>query len=995
MNSYLPTATAMRSVHASFIGRTGWYFSKFSYSLLPLIALLFVSGGVWGQAAGDFRSRQSGDWNQSSVWERYDGTNWIPQSPFPEIAATASSAKTVIAGTTHTVSLPSGIEIGDLLLIFWTDANTDNTDPGDPAGWTQLYSNTAANRIRKAWYRISVDGMEGATLDITAGAERSAHVAYRIAQGTYQGMPAVPAGPASGNSVTPNPPSLTPGFSTTNTLWIAAAHSAGDLSVITSPTNYGGQVSASSTGIGNPNALMITASRELDIATEDPDPFTGYVVNRQWAANTVAIHGVMVTGSPSDASGEITIRSGHTVTVTAATTIDQCIIEAGGLVTVNAGQTLTIADGTGTDLSVNGTVVNSGTITMTGTAEFNAASRYEHAQDGGSIPVATWDATSTCEVTGAVATTVTGVSLNQTFGNFVWNCAGQTGNLNIATAAGTMSIAGNLEILDTGTGRVHLNQTTLAVMGNFIQSGGTFRLVNTINPRTLNVGGNFELSGATTLFIVKNGAGAAALNIDGNFTQTDGTFDQRTANTTSTSVVAVGGDFNLNGGTYDISGINAVGNLNVAGNFSHTGGTLTETAGGIGNGVITLDGSAMQTFTTTGWGALDRINFVLDNSGDGVQLLSPLTINANTSLTFTDGIVDGNGNLVTFNDNAITSGASNASFVNGVVRKIGNDAFVFPIGKGTTHRPLTISTPSGMTTLQAEYFIGDAEVEESASFTPVMGVLEAISNKEYWNLSKISMDAATVTITFGWNGASMADDMDRDNLRVARFSSMDLEWVAEGGTTSMDDPEVGGTITSGMISSFSLFTLGSSVANNALPIELLAFTATAKGKTVQLDWRTATELNNAYFQIERSTNGRDFEKIGKVAGAGTSHAPLDYAFTDQLPKTGWNYYRLKQVDFDGEFSYSPVQAVQMGKDGSIRLQVFPNPANDELNLKTDRLIEPADRLEIYDYTGRQVMSFSAADAVNAPVVISQLPAGTYMLRLRTAEGISSAAFVKQ
>jgi len=101
------------------------------------------------------------------------------------------------------------------------------------------------------------------------------------------------------------------------------------------------------------------------------------------------------------------------------------------------------------------------------------------------------------------------------------------------------------------------------------------------------------------------------------------------------------------------------------------------------------------------------------------------------------------------------------------------------------------------------------------------------------------------------------------------------------------------------------------------------------------------------------------------------------------------------VDFDGEFSYSPIQAVLMGKAGEVRLQVFPNPANNELNLKTDRLLQAGDRIEIYDYTGRQVLHVSASDAVSAPIAVSQLPAGTYIVRLRTAEQTVSVSFVKQ
>ena len=163
---------------------------------------------------------------------------------------------------------------------------------------------------------------------------------------------------------------------------------------------------------------------------------------------------------------------------------------------------------------------------------------------------------------------------------------------------------------------------------------------------------------------------------------------------------------------------------------------------------------------------------------------------------------------------------------------------------------------------------------------------------------------------------------------------------------------------------------------------------------MELEWRTASELDNAFFAIERSANGRDFQEIGKIAGAGTSATPLDYTFTDEFPLEGQSYYRLRQEDTNGQFSYSPVQAVRMGKT-TFSLQLFPNPVSNELNLKTDRLIAPGDRLEIFDYTGRQVLRFAASDAVAAPVDVSQLPAGTYIARLRTASGFVNAAFVKQ
>ena len=125
-------------------------------------------------------------------------------------------------------------------------------------------------------------------------------------------------------------------------------------------------------------------------------------------------------GTPNNTSGVITIQNGHTVTVTVSVSVDQVIVNAGGQVTVNPGQTLTIANGAGTDMTVIGTLVNSWTITTTGILAFGSGSTYQHAQNGGTIPTATWNAASNCNITGVSNSIPTG--LNQTFGNFTWNC---------------------------------------------------------------------------------------------------------------------------------------------------------------------------------------------------------------------------------------------------------------------------------------------------------------------------------------------------------------------------------------------------------------------------------------------------------------------------------------------------------------------------------------------------------------------------------------------
>jgi len=110
------------------------------------------------------------------------------------------------------------------------------------------------------------------------------------------------------------------------------------------------------------------------------------------------------------------------------------------------------------------------------------------------------------------------------------------------------------------------------------------------------------------------------------------------------------------------------------------------------------------------------------------------------------------------------------------------------------------------------------------------------------------------------------------------------------------------------------------------PVELLGFEAIPHAYSVELKWATASEINNHFFTVEKSADGRIFESVGRVEGAGTSNRRMDYRFTDRNPLQGVSYYRLKQTDFDGSFSYSNVAVVNFGK-GLSSLTVFPNPSN--------------------------------------------------------------------
>lgn len=118
--------------------------------------------------------------------------------------------------------------------------------------------------------------------------------------------------------------------------------------------------------------------------------------------------------------------------------------------------------------------------------------------------------------------------------------------------------------------------------------------------------------------------------------------------------------------------------------------------------------------------------------------------------------------------------------------------------------------------------------------------------------------------------------------------------------------------------------MSTSDCNTLLPVELINFQAEKENQSVVLNWSTAAEINNDYFQIERSKDGRDFESLATISGAGFSNQKIDYLHLDKEPRNGLNYYRLKQVDYDGNYSYSDIVSANI-EVKSEKVTISPNP----------------------------------------------------------------------
>ena len=647
-----------------------------------------------------------------------------------------------------------------------------------------------------------------------------------------------------------------------------------------------------------------------------------------WEESADNMTWVNATTVPNRSAEDVTIRAGHSVIATANVDIDDFTIEATGELTVNSGVTFRVQDGEGTDGEVAGTINNEGTCTANGTMTFSSGSTYTHNVNDARIPAATWDANSNCEVTG-VENAITTSGLRQAFGNFTWNSTLMNTDISLP---GSFSVQGDLLIEDTGSAQLQNSQSLLEVSGNCDINGGSLVIAPTNGNRTLSVGGDFTISG--------------------------GTLDM----------------------TQAPSNANRTGTLKIGGDFIQNGGTITET--GVGTGIIAFCGSADQDYSSSGGTFSNDIDFSMDRpmgSTGALTLSSPLSISG--EFEFTNGIINTtDANLITFEDGSSVSGGSATSFIDGPVAKVGAGDFVFPIGDGSTWAQLGITDLTANSTFTAQYFQGTPPDADD-----VTGLMR-VSKIEYWTLDRSSGGDAKVTLYFEdrvTSGITSPGD-----LRVARYDGS--TWTNESITTFQDLVDGSGSVTSGNVSSFSPFTFGANTAFsvNPLPVELTHFKARLQNGDAYLDWGTSTELNNDYFSVEYSTDGQFFTEIGEVKGAGSTQVPQVYEFIHREPVAGPNYYRLRQVDFDGAFEYSDVEVVFVEGLGDKGFTVFPSPAYDFTNLRFAEPLAQEATLNLYMAGGALISTTKLAIGTRSyELGLNNLPAGIYNLTVSTGREV--------
>lgn len=433
---------------------------------------------------------------------------------------------------------------------------------------------------------------------------------------------------------------------------------------------------------------------------------------------------------------------------------------------------------------------------------------------------------------------------------------------------------------------------------------------------------------------------------------------------------------------------------NLGGNWSNSG-TFTP-----GSSTVVFNGTSAQLINGS---TSTTFNNLTINKTAGDVTLSNITGIAGAG-TFTAGIVNSNStNYLHFTDNATTSGANNnspASYVNGPVRKTGNDAFIFPVGKtGAGYRSCSISAPASITDVFTCEFM---RASGTALGSVTASGLNHVSNCEYWNLDRTNGSSA-VNVTLSWNGLSNCNAAvyvnDLATLTVAHFNG--TNWDAHGNSGGTTGNVSSGTVTWNSVATFSPFAVGStSNVTNPLPVKLVNLKAYVNGNANEVEWTNLTETDIREYVVEKSTDGSLFTGLITLQPRGNTSAREDYTTVDQFPHPVTTWYRVRVVNKQGKSYYSLIVKVNRNGRDENRLTLFPNPVTGRqvtMQFYSSRSEKYAVR--ILNSAGQTVSSFNwntTAGALSRVIDLpSALPAGMYHIQLTGTDNIVRSTFLIQ
>lgn len=656
------------------------------------------------------------------------------------------------------------------------------------------------------------------------------------------------------------------------------------------------------------------------------------------------------------ANGTITQSGGYTGSVSTGT----FTVNAGGATIGRCNFTVSTATNINDDVNFNN---NTGTKTFIGLVTLSNAGT-------------DWTSTSVVDPVFRGGITQNGNSFSASTATF--NTNSQTIN-----GSGSLSFSGTVTV----TGVTVTNNTTVSITataGGSLTGTGTWTQGNS---STLNYAGQtmttITLNASATDNTVNYDRSGGVQTI---YNPNTGTYYNLTISNSTTKTlsadVAVSGDLQiqntaiLDASTYNIS---LAGDWN---NSSSSADPFTE-----GSQTVIFNGGGPQSIINSGdaEGTVFYNITVSNTSGD-------LTLSANTSvggtLNFTSGkLFLGTNNLTITSGNAVT-GYNTSRYVvtnstgylqiNGMTTGITR---VFPIGNNSaSYSPATITNNS--TTSPVNFNVYACRYVSTTG--TCSGGTQIVENGVgiTWQItpSTSPLAGAGAEIELAWNTADEMTFFTRNDCAVNHY--IGGAWTASANSAATDET---GTIGAGYYSQTASFTtfspFGVGKGSSPLPIELLSFMAKPNGVTVDITWETASEINNDYFVIEKTTDNLIFEEVERVEGAGNSSIVRNYAIVDRHPSKGISYYRLKQVDYDGSYEYSELVAVNNESSSYESIKVYPNPSNgNNVTIDITNIKEKEVLVNVYNILG-EIMYSKIVLVEDSPFITpnNKLDPGVYFI----------------
>jgi hypothetical protein len=464
--------------------------------------------------------------------------------------------------------------------------------------------------------------------------------------------------------------------------------------------------------------------------------------------------------------------------------------------------------------------------------------------------------------------------------------------------------------------------------------------------------------------------------------------------------VGTDGYYNLN--LQNSGAKTALGNFSVYGNWNRTGATFVP--GGFTVTFSAAAGTAAQSITAAGGETFAGLTI---NSAFAIspQITLNNTVTVTSVLTMTSGNFNLNGNNLTLSSNASGALVHGLTSISGwmyggsIIRNrpastviaVGAAHSLFPLGSSADWRPFFVGQNNNANSAGN---ITVSHTNGTNSTTVAFAESVVRRHNSFWTVSTTGISAGpTWTLRAGGTnfGTIEAGAAGLADLRMCTTTGM---IGTHGAATGGPDYRVNrtgivfGAGANGPLAN-NYHVASTDAVNSPLPIELVSFNASLKSDIVELDWTTASELNNDFFTIERLNEEDDmFDQIATIKGSGTINEARSYQAYDFVPNIGKNYYRLKQTDFDGQFSYSKIVMVDFIETGEI-VNIYPNPVNQQTltievkQLKSGQQVPLQIRSMLGVHTFKASYTADSTGSIKVIIPVDQWSQGLYLVQIGT------------